>query len=660
MVMMAAILPVMIIFAGFVIDIANWFQHDRHLQTQADAAALAGALNFMSCPNNTPIQDKVDEYSGSTWNAQVGDTQGNVHVLLNSPTYYNQPGKIDSTVVEGPPCTANMVDVKVTETDLPWWFALGDVDFLNAHARVQLRTIDSLAGAAPLGVPDVNPVRAKAIFIDESKALSDPTRVLGSKELTRQSYSNGMAVWDNSGDALGLDVNAERIGVRIALSGGDETDCGEELVECYDMDPAENGVLYARGWSDEAATLAAPKARDVRLVSEGTNPCPDPYFSNAIIPCTIGVQATLDFAVPNPSSTTVTAEIGNQTRNLTFVSMVPGTTNSIWRTGTGTGSNAPLTIDPAAGPVGITMNWRRSGNDRGSFGVVQRIFSASSARSGPIKLAQLWEGGSFGVNSVQRCTATNTSCHHDFVVKVGITGTFEDLYNDLSTVTTPVTLRLAGGDSGSQNQALDCDPWADPTTGGNVGFEEELARGCRPSYTQNKGTSCPASPQTLWGTSTSPADQGSPWQCVAVETGDRSGQLGTGMNLRVLGSKNPSTCPSIHQNNWPDTGVIGDRRIIHVFLTQFGAFDASGQNTVAVTGFASFYVTGWRGQGNADKNPCQDPDKLEDPSRPDDPVAESATVVGHFIKYRGPIEGTPSNEACDLNDPTPCISALVE
>ena len=173
MVLMATIMPVAILFCGFVIDMANWFQHDRHLQTQADAAALAGALNFMSCPDNTPIRDKVDEYSGGQWNTQVGGTQGNVHMLLNSKTYYNQSDKTDGTVVEGEPCTANMVDVKVTETDLPWWFAVGSVDFLNAHARVELHTIDTLSGAVPLGVPDVKPVKARVTWVDEDKAPGD-------------------------------------------------------------------------------------------------------------------------------------------------------------------------------------------------------------------------------------------------------------------------------------------------------------------------------------------------------------------------------------------------------------------------------------------------------------------------------------------------------
>jgi hypothetical protein len=646
MVLMAAFLPVAILFCGFVIDVANWFQHDRHLQTQADAAALAGALNFMSCPDNQPIRDKVDEYSGSEWNSQVGGTQGNVHMLLNSKTYYEQPTRTDPTVKEGEPCVVNMVDVKVTETDLPWWFSLGSVEFLNAHARVQLHTIDSLSGAVPLGVPDVKPTKARVTWVDEDKSPTDPDRELGTAELVRNTYTNGMALWETEAP---VDVKVDRpnIGVRVALSGGDSTTCGAPLVECFDMG-SDDGVVYARGWSDAPATAAAPQARDVRLFTQGTEACPNAYFSSASTDCTVGVQAQIDFGGADPTGYTVTAEVGNKNHTLQLES------DGWWRTQTGTGQNVPLTVAPAVGPVPITLSWKKSGSEKGSFGEVQRIFSASSARSGPIKFAEIWDSGSFGANSFH-CSVAGSGCTRPLDFKLGITGTFEDLYADLSSLTTPVTLRLAGGESGSQNQALDCDPWAGPT-GGNVGFEEELAFGCRPAYTQNKGTTCPASPNDLWGTTTSPLDQGPPWQCVAIETGDRAGQLGTGMNLRILGSKNPPDCPLDRQNNWPNTGVIGDRRIIHVFLTQFGAFGTNGQDTVAVTGFATFYVTGWKGQGNADKNPCQD----QTLPRPDDPVAESATVVGHFMKYRGPIEGTPSSEACDLTDPTPCISALTE
>ena len=39
-------LPVLILFASFVIDVGNWFEHQRHLQLQADAGALAAASDL--------------------------------------------------------------------------------------------------------------------------------------------------------------------------------------------------------------------------------------------------------------------------------------------------------------------------------------------------------------------------------------------------------------------------------------------------------------------------------------------------------------------------------------------------------------------------------------------------------------------------------------
>jgi hypothetical protein len=452
-------------------------------------------------------------------------------------------------------------------------------------------------------------------------------------------------------------MDRANVGVRVALSGNPtSTNCGDPLVECYDMG-GNNGVLYARNWANDTGTATAPKAHDVTLFPQlgGNTPaCGDGYFTSSNATCAVGVKAILNFGGAATNGYQVQATVGNQKRDLSLVGTVPGSpTETIWQTSAG--NNGPVSVDPAAGPVPITITWKK-GNTGGDFGVAQRVFSASSARSGPIKLAQIFENGSFGANSFKRCTSTvDTTCEHNLVVKLGIQGSFQDLYSDATSVTTPVTLRFAGGVSGSQNQALDCDPWADPT-GGNRGFEEEIAYGCRPSYKKNTGTACPSSPQTLWGNSTSQANQGAAWQCVAVETGDKTGQIGPGMNLRVLGSKNPQTCTRL--NMWPEKN-IGDPRIIHLFITQFGAFGGSGQNTVAVTNFATFYVTGWRGNGNADKNPCQDA-ALQSQPHHDDLVAEAGTIVGHFFEYTGPIEGTPSTENCNFAGPTPCISSLTQ
>ncbi len=46
MVFVALLVPVLFGLGAIVIDIGNWYVHKRHLQTQVDAAALAGATKF--------------------------------------------------------------------------------------------------------------------------------------------------------------------------------------------------------------------------------------------------------------------------------------------------------------------------------------------------------------------------------------------------------------------------------------------------------------------------------------------------------------------------------------------------------------------------------------------------------------------------------------
>src|SRR2546421_284828 len=63
----------------FVVDVGHWFEHKRHLQSQVDAGALAGATAFDGCAGastadradpasaaNTTIQSQVRKYSGDT------------------------------------------------------------------------------------------------------------------------------------------------------------------------------------------------------------------------------------------------------------------------------------------------------------------------------------------------------------------------------------------------------------------------------------------------------------------------------------------------------------------------------------------------------------------------------------------------------------------
>jgi hypothetical protein len=99
----------------------------------------------------------------------------------------------------------------------------------------------------------------------------------------------------------------------------------------------------------------------------------------------------------------------------------------------------------------------------------------------------------------------------------------------------------------------------------------------------------------------------------------------------------------------------GDPRIIQVFLTPFGSFSGSGSTTVPVVNFATFYLTGWTGQGSGFNNPCQ--------GNGDDPVPgnDAGIIVGHFIKYIDSLNtGGGGPDLCDFNAFGNCVAVLTQ
>jgi Putative Flp pilus-assembly TadE/G-like len=634
-------LPVLVLFLVFVVDVGHWFEHKRHLQLQADAGALAGGGVFTIPCSNASVEATARKYAGdpnasAPYNTQVPPTDpANVHVLINSTQYWNEGGSDYSD--GGGPCEAKMVDVKITEADLPLFFRIpglfGAVDAINAHARVQLQELSFLGGGAlPIAVPDVDPNQAKATFIDEETGA-----VLASTPLTNTGAAGGLSIWDNVAAPVSVPISSSKIGVRIALSGNtSSTTCGDPLVDCYDAGSAD-GVLYIRGWSSagSGAQPNPPLARDVSLIP-GT--CTDPYFSSAAATCTIGVSAAVDFGVPDPATVdaSVSATVDGRTRPLTY-----DATAGRWVT---TGNNF-FAVDPSLGPLPVTLNWEvRTGTINGqscrctgTFGVVQRVFSGAEDRSGPIKLAQVWDNGLFWANSFERGTT------QQLVVKIGLT---PNLQNAKDVNDPVVTLRVVGG---SRNQSLDCEPGNYPGSPiSKTNLWEELAFGCAPSYTVNTGTTCPSTPSILWS---SPE----PWNCVAVQTGSATNQVPRGLNRRILGDEKPTSCTA--PNNWSQFPNIppGDPRVLNVFITPFGSFSGSGSGVVPVTKLGTFYVTGWTASGGGFKNPCE--------GNGDDPVpgGDAGNIVGHFIKYIfGLNDGGGSTQTCNFDSFGSCIAVLTE
>jgi hypothetical protein len=315
----------------------------------------------------------------------------------------------------------------------------------------------------------------------------------------------------------------------------------------------------------------------------------------------------------------------------------------LWRTDA-------VAVAAASGPQTVDLNWEQTtgtvaGNScstsngtkcKGTLTDVQRVFSATTARSGPIQSLVVSDQGGPYANSLVQGTS------HDFVVTLGVLGSLAvGRPGDA-----PVVLRIGGG--GSQNQTIDCDP-------NYSQLKDELANGCRPQYTRNTGQTCPAGASALWATV-------QPWNCAAIQTGQAANQVPAGLNTRILGSDKPSTCTV--PNRWPDVNGdgqpdynVGDPRIVPVFIVPFGSFQGSGSGTVPVKDFAFFYVTGWTGQGGGFNNPCQ--------GNGDDPVPgnDPASIVGHFIKYvQNPNEGGSGQLPCDF-DPNSlggCVAVMTK
>jgi hypothetical protein len=621
LVMVALWMPLIVLFIIFVVDVGDWFVHKRHLQMQADAGALAGGGRFTFPCADEPIVTEARKYAGDSsngfaYNLQVAPTeQSNVHVLVNSAEFWNEGGVNYSD--GGPPCSARMVDIKITEANLPWFFGLSVVPAINAHARVVIQALHRAAGALPVAVPDIDPKVARAYFVDESTGT-----VLASTPLAKTSTSGGLAVWDNVAAPLSVPINASRIGVRIALGGGSSTTCGEKLVLCYDT-ASTNGIVHVQGWSSSgsAAPPNPPLARGVNLFSGS---CSDAYFVADDAACSIGVAATVDFGGTDVTKVKVRAVVAGAEKDLVYDSVSGRWVSS-------SANSSFFTVNPSVGPLPVELKWEVnapvtiSGNTcttgggnkcKGTFGTVQRVFSAVEDRSGPIEHAQVWENGAAGANSFERGTT------HDLVVKIAIAGNLETAQS----VSDPLVLLRV---TGSQNQSVDCDPKL-------PNLRDEIRYGCAPQYAINEGTACPSTAPTLWS-------QPQPWNCVAIQTGGAVGQVEQGLKDRILGGASTCTSP----NNWASFPNIppDDPRIVPVFITPFGTFTGSGNDVVPVTNFATFYVTGWF------SSPCPN----------DDPVPDKGYIVGHFIKYVFALNnGGGSGELCDFDAFGSCIAVMTD
>ena len=676
-------LPVLVLFAALAVDVANWFEHKRHLQLQADAAALAGAGKFrlpFSLCSDAEIKSEARNYAGahldgsealwaSLYNHQVGGTPPErLHALINfspdDPTKFWRSASDDDGATG--PCAGRFLDVRLTETDLPWFFGLPPsvVDWIDARARVELRQVGTMSGMLPIAVPDVDPKAVDATFRNECTGADIVTT-----SLTKQAaLDNGLIVWANNGTGLPGDPGAiavpmptdcTRVGVRIALSAStnSSTSCTHPLVDCVDLQ-SPDGILLVRSYpTTPAGTASSPQVRSVELLPAPSG-CADPYFFSLEKPCgSIGVSADIDFGGSVTGVREVDARIssGNQWEPMTF-----NATTGLWAT-----TDTAFNVAGEEGPLTVRLRWKGTDICKTGQGCplegdnpVHRTFGAVDERSGAVRLIQTFDNGGAQLNSAPAGTSPQ------MIVRIAL---LPNLRTAADVSDPPFVLRVFG----NQNQALNCD----------LDYEnlsDEFAYGCgqrlpdspfSEAYTQNDGSlNCRSTNRTtLWnmqvGNQSDPA-----WKCVALKTGHSPNEIAQGLNMRIFGNDKPLVCPPAYDdpaspgqlghNNWSmyDTGLPeGDPRIVTVVLAPFGAFSGSGNDeTIPVTGFATFYITGYTGQGSGFNNPCE--------GYGDDPVpgGDSGLIVGHFINYIDKVNSGASDLPCDGVSLTPCVAVLTD
>ncbi len=662
-VMVAVMLPLFMILLVFAVDASNAWVHKRHLQGQVDAGAFAGAFGpwFPSC-DDTEIETKARTYGGdeSSVDPAAGASNklsvftsntGSVTLLINSDKFFNEGGTDYSD--GGTPCETlaagdGHLDLKATESDEPLFFGsipgFSTVPAINAHARVELRQVTGSAGALPVAVPDPNPVDGAVFFIDEADGS-----ILARAHLDRGAFQtlNGkyLVEWSTSSTDVAIH---EQTGVVIAFTGNAgwtwttgalSTVCAQALVECYeglDTGPYK-GLGFVRNYP---STIGQVTVGDVQVTNSGCTDDSAPYFVlNANCGITFKAEVTFPAGATQTSVSVQNSGLGCSGGQPPGCPLTPpGVSSSYWTSGT-------LTVPASAGALDLMLNWRYravgGGQPISGSLRVGRVYSASDdpTKSGPIEYLRVVE------------PTTGDDKHSSdpgpFVVKVGIQGSLE--YESTVTGNPPTRLRVIGG---SQNQSLDCDP-------DYPNLADELANGCRPRYAINAGSpDCRLlSRKALWNSQ-------EPWKCVAVQTGTAKNQVPKGMNKRVLGDEQPSTCPApgeFGHNNWNLDGdsvpdyLPGDPRLMFSFVTPFGSFTGSGEDVKTVTNFAMFYVTGWTGQGQGFANPCE--------GNGDDPVPGPAYIVGHFVKYVGALPGGEGSEPCNVTIPSviaPCVAVLTD
>ena len=214
----ALALPVFLAMLVLVVDLANFFEHKRHLQVQADAAVLAAVHELHAPCTDGPVVGRANQYGGMAayagagpYNTQVGGTnQGQIHARAQLAHLLRPELAGRRSVDTAGPCAARMVDMKLTETSLPLFFGLARFSNINAQARAELRKLTQ----SPRTSSRCRSATRSGRRARSPSTTSRPRRrgtVLGTRSISANGTSgSGLSIWDNAGNPFPITISQRR------------------------------------------------------------------------------------------------------------------------------------------------------------------------------------------------------------------------------------------------------------------------------------------------------------------------------------------------------------------------------------------------------------------------------------------------------------------
>jgi hypothetical protein len=653
-----------LIFMGLVlVQVGSWFQDRRHLQVRADAGALAGAQFFNECFVDplAGLNPKADmekaasqyagfsKYLGTALAGQFTPARntsfgtGSNAVLFQSKTYPGGSGGSDDTNTANECDSGNLaLDVKLTR-DTGGILSISSLAHVHAHARVQLKEVQSVVPTFPLAVPELVPNKVGVTFVNEdtnaeltgcSGAVVAGTTCTYS--LTNPNAGTGtdpynLGPWTIAGAGVNLPAFAgaaplvTHVGMRVGV-GDLVRSCANSAGngntwECFNSSITGQGLVMIDDINPSAA-IAVP-----RLQGLWPTTCSGSPFDgdDALNPCWATATAkVVSTGIANFRLRARITQNGGVTKTSPDMTFNAGT--GLWTAPT---TWATVSVNPLTGASDYTVNlcWK-SGNGGGAFTCpaawTHRVVGATDGDDGPLDAITLTDP-----SATVAPYSYNTSGIHT----LGISVLLKKPFNKLT------VLRQAH--DGSATAFILC-RWKNGVPpqldNGLPGITDALEQGCQVPYQVNATASCSPDPLPAPENTLIP-------DCTQNKPSSSMGnQITKSLDIR-FGCKNT---PITHPNLWPNYSTPGDTRAVTLITTSYDAYAHNGSQPYPVTGFGAFYIAG------VSNDACNDPwPAVLGP----EPGKNTGTIWGYFFKYTN-LDGTPSGRACQLNSLNNCVAVL--